>query len=214
MTSPHPATPVIDLFSTPLGRFQLPNSTLINPGLAAIILQRQEEQDSEVVTNNIGGWHSSWDLWHWPGTEIETLKEWITLGIHYMIGTVTRQDNFNVGLDIYAWANINRAHCYRDVHTHPYSHWSGVYYVNVGDYSADADPQAGQIIFEDPRGAIGMFPHPGSTGFGASVPVKPTEGTLLVFPSWLAHSVRPFETGPDRLSISFNARISDFKSNG
>ena len=57
-----------------------------------------------------------------------------------------------------------------------------------------------------------MFPHPGNTNFGSSFPVKPTEGTLLVFPSWLYHSVHAFDTGPDRITISFNARVTQFEA--
>lgn len=206
-----PKSNIIPLFPTPLGIFPLPNATELNPSLTAAILQRECEQEDKVTTNNIGGWHSTWDLLQWPIPEIATLKEWITMTVKYMVGTVTRQDRFNISLDLYAWANINRAHCYREKHHHPYAHWSGVYYVQVGDYADENNPHAGQIVFQDPRGVINMFPHPGSTDFSSNYPVKPTEGMLLVFPSWLQHYVHSFESGPDRITISFNARVTEFK---
>ena len=209
-----PQSNIIPLFPTPLGIFTLPNGAELNSGLATAIRRREREQEKTVVTNNISGWHSSWDLLEWPVPEVAALKEWIVMVVHYMVGTVTRQDRFNASLDLYAWANINRAHCYREGHTHPYAHWSGVYYVEVGDYSGNADPRAGQIVFDDPRGAINMFPHPGDTDFGSCHAVRPVAGTLLVFPSWLYHSVRAFDTGAERISISFNARVTGFEPTG
>jgi uncharacterized protein (TIGR02466 family) len=210
---PSPTNSIIPLFPTPLGVFILPNAAELKPGLVAAILQREQEQEVHVATNNIGGWHSTWDLLQWPVSEITTLKEWLNLTVQYMIGAVTRQNQFSVSLDWYAWANINRAHGYREEHHHPYAHWSGVYYVQVGAYAEENHPHAGQIVFRDPRGAINMFPHPGKTDFGSSHPVTPTEGLLLVFPSWLEHFVHSFNDGPDRITISFNARVTAFEAN-
>ena len=209
--NPQNTTNIINLFATPVGVFPLPQSAELNPGLKAAILQHERDQEAKVVTNNVGGWHSGFDLLEWPVPEINNLKDWIITTVHYMIGTVTRQEKFKVSLALYAWANINRPHCYREGHTHPNAHWSGVYYVQAGDYSEHADPLAGQIAFDDPRGLINMFPHPGKTDYGSSFPIKPTEGTLLVFPAWLQHGVRSFNAGPDRISISFNARVTDYE---
>lgn len=210
-SQPESQSHIIPLFPTPLGIFPLPNAAELNPGLVAAILQREYEQGTKVTTNNIGGWHSGWDLFEWSVPEIAALKKWITLTVQYMVGTLTRQSRFSVNLDMYAWANINRAHCYREEHHHPYAHWSGVYYVQAGNYDDEDHPHAGQIVFRDPRGVINMLPHPGNTDFGSTYPVKPTEGTLLIFPAWLKHFVHSFYSGPDRITISFNARVTEFK---
>ncbi len=202
---------ILNLFSTPVGVFPLPNSAEVNPILEAAILRHEREQEEDVVTNNVGGWHSSFDLFEWPEPEIGVLKDWILQGVQYMVGTVTGESRFSLDLGIYAWANINRPHCHRSGHFHPNAHWAGVYYVKAGDYSGRRDPLAGRIEFDDPRGPINMLPHPGATGFGISRNIKPVEGTLLVFPAWLYHSVHPFDTGPDRISISFNAKVTGFE---
>ncbi len=40
--------------------------------------------------------------------------------------------------------------------------------------------------------------------------VTVTNGTLLLFPSWLAHSVDANSSDEIRISISFNVMLSDF----
>ena len=36
------------------------------------------------------------------------------------------------------------------------------------------------------------------------IPVKPEEKLLIVFPSWLPHSVEPNDIDEERISLSFN----------
>ena len=45
------------------------------------------------------------------------------------------------------------------------------------------------------------------------VVVKVTNGTLLIFPSYLEHSVAPTESDEERISISFNVMFSSFTEN-
>jgi len=39
---------------------------------------------------------------------------------------------------------------------------------------------------------------------------KPTEGTMLLFPNWLAHSVNPFFGEGERRTFSANFNIYDY----
>ncbi len=45
------------------------------------------------------------------------------------------------------------------------------------------------------------------------VVVKVTNGTLLMFPSYLAHSVPPSQSNEKRISVSFNLMFSSFAEN-
>ncbi len=109
-----------------------------------------------------------------------------------------------------AWANVSRAGDYNGVQTHPNHHWSGVYYVTAGEYTNERHPHAGHIEFLDPRSAINAFKYPGRSQFGAWVKFPPQTGVMLLFPSWLQHSVCPFNSDTVRISIAFNARIDSF----
>jgi hypothetical protein len=52
------------------------------------------------------------------------------------------------------------------------------------------------VVFEDPRGSLPPF--------GKTVHVVPKVGQLIIFPSWLVHSVLPTLTATPRISVSFN----------
>ena len=43
--------------------------------------------------------------------------------------------------------------------------------------------------------------------FGAQLQITPQAGTMLMFPSWLHHWVRPFQGTGERISIAFNVRV-------
>jgi uncharacterized protein (TIGR02466 family) len=92
------------------------------------------------------------------------------------------------------------------MHNHPNNFLSGVYYLRV---QAGADT----INFHDPRpqGAIVRPPVTELTAYNTDqVVLDVQEGTLLVFPAWLMHSVDPNRSGRERISASFNAMFSPY----
>lgn len=104
------------------------------------------------------------------------------------------------------WANINPPGSYHPMHHHPNNYLSGVYYVAVPAANSN-------ILFQDPRGQASMIaPKPRQythmTANGAVIPCK--EGRLLMFPSWLKHTVPPNEGQAERISISFNLMFRNF----
>jgi len=72
---------------------------------------------------------------------------------------------------------------------------------------------ADTINFHDPRTQTGII-RPRVTELTADntdqVVVKVADGTLLVFPSWLHHSVDPNRSGEERISVSFNIMFSSY----
>lgn len=84
-------------------------------------------------------------------------------------------------------------------HNHLPYHFSAVYYPKVPPLTA---PE-GNIIFFDPRETFAG---------GSPVQVPPQEGMMILFPSWLKHSVVPLRTATDdRISISLNAIIGTLR---
>ena len=72
----------------------------------------------------------------------------------------------------------------------------------------------GELEFVDPRGITPMLLDPalrmrieGCLGAGAGHAHTPQSGTLLMFPSWLLHSVRRYEGDRPRISVAFNFSI-------
>ena len=91
-------------------------------------------------------------------------------------------------------------------HSHPNNYLSAVYYVRTW-------PGADTINFHDPRSQAGVIRPPVTELTGANtdqVVVRVKNGTLLVFPSYLHHSVDANASGEGRVSVSFNLMFSAF----
>ena len=104
------------------------------------------------------------------------------------------------------WANISMPGAGHRMHCHPNNFLSGVYYVATHD-------GANTINFHDPRSQTGII-RPPVTELTAEntdqVTVTVKNGTLLVFPAWLPHSVDANMSDKARISISFNIMFSSY----
>jgi len=193
------------LFPTRVGRVVIPNYADINPGLESAILSRMEAEQG-VTHSNIGGWQSKSDLPEWPEPEAAEVVDSFRNAVINMIRLTDQIEPFDVDLHIAAWANVNRQGNFNQLHNHPENAWSGVYYVRAGDYAEDTIRNPGELHFHDPRERINMIDQPG-VPFGKPVAIRPAEGLMLLFPSWLGHSVNVFYSDTVRISIAFNAQI-------
>ncbi len=104
------------------------------------------------------------------------------------------------------WANIGGPGAAHPMHTHANNFLSGVYYVQT-------PPGAGTICFQDPRDQREIIqPRFCETNqFNIAIQQVAVEaGSLIIFPSWLKHSVPPNGSSEERISISFNVMFSDY----
>ncbi len=104
------------------------------------------------------------------------------------------------------WANTNPKGAAHPVHSHPNNFLSGVYYVRTHE-GADT------VNFHDPRSQTGIIRPPVMELTAENtdqVVVKVSDGTLLMFPSWLPHSVDASGSDETRISVSFNVMFSAY----
>lgn len=207
----NPQSEIQSLFPTQVAVLRLPDAAQINPGLEKAVLNR-ENSGRGGKRSNIGGWQSVDNLIDWPEPEVAELVDSMRSGVLNMVSLVSQKIRFEAALSIYAWANVNRSGSYNQVHTHPLNHWSGVYYVVPGEYDEDDVDCPGQLQIHDPRDRADMYRHPGSPALGNPFRVKPEAGLMVLFPSWLSHSVNTFHSETTRISIAFNAQVLNFKA--
>ena len=102
------------------------------------------------------------------------------------------------------WAIINSGGAANLRHQHGNSTISAAYYVR-------APKNCGDIVFYDPRPAP-VYSHPNVSGpnfLNAQVNgISPKEGVLVLFPSYLDHSVNENKSNEERIVISFNIRLN------
>jgi uncharacterized protein (TIGR02466 family) len=104
------------------------------------------------------------------------------------------------------WATVLARGAAHSVHSHPNNFLSAVYYVRV-------HPGADTINFHDPRAQTGIIRPPVAALTAENtdqVVVKVTDGMLLLFPSWLQHSVDASTAERERISVSFNLMFPSF----
>lgn len=104
-------------------------------------------------------------------------------------------------VELQSWVALTRAGDYQTPHVHGGSMLSGVYYCVM----PDAPEPEGCIDFITPIDAQEMTFLKGlSRSFCR---VKPVEGSLAIFPSYLRHYTHPFQSGGDRICVVFNAVV-------
>jgi uncharacterized protein (TIGR02466 family) len=104
------------------------------------------------------------------------------------------------------WATVLANGAIHKTHSHPNNFLSGVYYVRI-------HPGADTINFHDPRRQTHVIRPPVvelTAENTDQVVVRVTNGTLLMFPSYLEHSVDTNKSAEERISISFNIMFSSF----
>ena len=191
-------------FPHPIFQYKLDNYDNFNKEYAKYIYDLQKEDSKGQKLSNVNGWHSPFfDL-----SSSETLGYKFLIKIQPNIADVFKSYGwvFNPqkvkcsGM----WAIINKKGNFNTEHIHPNSNLSGAYYVK-------APKNCGKFKVTNPHSiSRDKFPpreNPNELNrLVAEHEIE--EGDLLIFPSYLPHSVLPNQSDDDRIVISFNIYIS------
>jgi uncharacterized protein (TIGR02466 family) len=148
------------------------------------------------------GWQSGHDLHKWD--EFREMKSCVNHAVKRVLEFLKiGEEKFEI---TGCWANMNPPEAAHGTHNHPNNFLSGVYYVQT-------NKGAETINFHDPRPQTEII-RPAVTSLTAEntdqVVVKVRNGTILIFPSWLKHSVDANGSDKTRISISFNVMFSAY----
>lgn len=89
---------------------------------------------------------------------------------------------------------------YQEMHTHPGGNLSGNIYITAPDLIRDSNPSDSQISFRLPQTRdVAKFIMNDSWKY------NPTPGTMIVFPSYLPHTVYPWKGTGNRTVMAFDA---------
>lgn len=149
----------------------------INRELLDTISDYRNKNPESIKTNVNANWRSGWDL-H-KISEFERFTKWICGNFDYVFSYhLGKRYDYSI---IDMWAIQYESGDYAQIHDHYPFHFSCVYYVDVEDGCSP-------IVFEN------------------SIEVKPENGLLIIFPSFLDHEV-PI-TEKKRTVVSMNVAIS------
>tara|TARA_B100001059_G_scaffold228614_1_gene259959 strand:+ start:259 stop:861 length:603 start_codon:yes stop_codon:yes gene_type:complete len=185
-------------FATPIWTFQIDNHSNINDEIFNYIKDLQSEDPIGVKKSNNLGWHSK--LFNMHDKEVKSFFQSIQKYIGKAIddsGWNNISNNFSVTS---AWTIINVKSSSNSRHIHSNNYLSAAYYVK-------APKDCGDIIFYDPRNArLIRKPITNKENIlnAETVKIKPQDGLLVLFPSYLYHSVEENLSNEERIVISFN----------
>ena len=194
---------VHNLFSVPIFHYKLDNYKEINKELLNYILELQKSDKTGNAHSNKGGWHSqNFDIVNQgpPINFLNKIKDYLKHIISNEFGWKYTPNKQRI---VAMWAIINKKNSFNVMHNHQNCYFSSTYYVKKPKSSGD-------ITFFDPKEAkTYRFPKIEKyTEYSAgAVTIKPEEGDLLIFPSYLYHSVGENLSEDDRVAISFNVDI-------
>jgi len=201
-------------FATPVLIRTVPDFEAVNRGLGAQI-RAAMQRDGGVHISNVGGWQSKPDFWTWDSDEVATWRGWVHGAILRMAALLTEETDLakvDVTYRAGAWVNVNRHGHYNDGHIHPDCDWAVVYYVETGALEPGW-PRNGKIELHDPR-TLAFGSTLAAFGFARSLLIDPEPGKLVMFPSWIEHSVHPFYGSGERISIACNVKITGGRHSG
>ena len=205
---PEDALKVRRYFPTLIFSLEIPDSEILNAHLIEAIYAERERDTTGVRKSNfpeLGSWHSHVKL-HKDVT-FEGLVQYVDAASAMMCRELGYHRSYQLRIGT-MWSIINPPGSSNRAHIHPGCIWSGVYYVQ-------APRNSGGIEFIDPRtqnlmSSVEYIPDTKRPRIcWTKVQYKPVAGRMLIFPSWLYHSVAPNQSrakgkDADRIIVSFN----------
>ena len=189
---------LMPIYSVPLWQSEYPEFEESKETFLSAVKEYKEQNPSkETSRSNIAGYQS-------PGTlqgieDLRPLFEYIC-----QMGFKASADLDFVESDIAiteAWLNVNDSRqCMHSEHVHG-DVFSGVFYLKTPKGS-------GKLVLQNPainrmwKGC--QFVNQKNQFTGESVRIEPVEGNIILFPSYLPHSVETNDHDEERISISFN----------
>ena len=194
---------ILKLFSHPVFKYKVNEFETLNEELLKFIYNLKEKDNVGLKKSNINGWHSeSFDLNDLKGKPNKFLSH-ITEHIkdvfkHY--GWI--YDSTKVKCTS-MWSIINKKGSFNIEHIHSNNYLSAAYYVKAPKNCGKFKALTPNIISKN------YFPKSNKiTELNAlTAKISVAEGDLLIFPSYLPHSVEENKSDEDRVIISFNIDV-------
>ena len=191
----------VNIFPVPVHQFDVNGFSEIQDELIDYVYKMREKDPVGNTISNRRGWQSSCFSLE---NEDDILQNFLTNCLSEFPPIEK-----SIKLFVSAWININPPEAFNLKHNHPTSDLSGVLWIK-------SQKDCGNIIFESPRSfathqEIDSYTEDfkKNNNYFHSYYFPPTEGRIIVFPSHLEHFVDFNKSNEDRISVSFNIRLSD-----
>ena len=210
-----PTPELVNMFAVPFAFSRHPEHVRLNAALKRYILAAEGGEGAAnprpLTQRNAAVFESHFNLFRDSDAAIQELKTFCWDQLLAVIGRLNRYDLPTLNrLQIFneCWFHVTRRGGFFGVHNHPNASWSGVYCVDPGT-AEPGDKNSGLLGFINPTIMSAMHLYAGTANMqlphGYQIAkVFLESGHLVIFPSWVLHDVKPFETDGERITIAFN----------
>ena len=186
--------------------------------LRETIMAQQARDTQGVQVSNIGGWHSDTKMLEWGGEAARALVYKAMGMADAAVVNLGAEFGREYGWMAEMWANVSTHGNANQYHSHPGAYWSAVAYIDDGYEGSDDPALGGELQLLDPRMPmvrmastdVRMKDEKGGPQNNEPT-VRPSTGMIVMFPSWLQHSVRAFYGSGTRISIAINLILAPKK---
>jgi uncharacterized protein (TIGR02466 family) len=173
-------------------------------------LESKNSQSNVAPSAKRGLYESGFDFVTTPDPAVEALSHWIKDCLFKSAANANREywpAGANINIEIHeSWCHITRDGGYHDMHTHPGSSWSAIYYLDTGNM--DAASKNGLNRFFCPYNNMYIDAGTAWTSRNTSIDITAQEGMLIVFPSFVQHNALTYRGEKERYVISVNSKVT------
>ena len=208
---------IIPSWTVPMFHFEWEDHAQNKANLLAYCYELQHKKSKSGVAESIkkGLYESDFDFFKGENESVSKLLEFCRYSMFEAASHANKGlwgAGARVGIDVHeSWCHITKNGGYHDMHQHPNSAWSGIYYIEAGE--SDSDSRSGVNRFYSPFKPSYSDIGTKWSSMSTSIDIIPVEGQLVVFPSWVDHSAMPYQGKTDRVVVAFNAKFIDGTNN-
>ncbi len=141
------------------------------------------------------------DFLYRDATIVKDTKQWIDECIKKTINTIQMEDiDYKITYNE-SWYHVTTTNGMHEPHIHPRCSWCGVYYIKSGNHDS------GDTVFENPVKSTYIDRGNLFLDHMHTLRIKPQDGLLVIFPSYLSHYQALYKGTEDRIVVAFNASI-------
>ena len=187
-------------FQIPMAHYE--NKSLTNTLSEYILSQETKGIESGIapkLKHNLVA--SKSDFLYRDATIVKDTKQWIDECIKKTINTIQMEDiDYKITYNE-SWYHVTTTNGMHEPHIHPRCSWCGVYYIKSGNHDS------GDTVFENPVKSTYIDRGNLFLDHMHNLRIKPQDGLLVIFPSYLSHYQALYKGTEDRIVVAFNASI-------
>ena len=187
--------------------FQIPISYYQNQDLKDELKKYIISKNSKGIESNIAPQikqnliESKFDFFRDETPIVRKTAQWITNVLTDTVNTIQMEKiNYDITYNE-SWYHITKTNGMHEPHIHPSCSWCGIYYIQSGD------GDSGHTVFENPVKSTYIDRGNLFLDHMHTLRIKPQDGLLVIFPSYLSHYQAIYKGTEDRIVVAFNASI-------